>query len=265
MQPAQPPQPATPGDINAIHNVSGSIMMLVLVILNTCLLGYSAIKGFMSGGLGIVATIFGSVADVLMCVGLWLIWANGRKRSNQTTGFTLFKVGLIINFVFTMIFSLLTVIAAIALLAIGGFIMPVGLFFIIIGLALIGEFVLEIIVFASLNGFMKHGPTILKLGLRPRDPAKKTAGVALIIRASLALLPNLMLLIAVLSAEAKINEILGKLPEFLANIAKSFLNVGAASKALIPGVIVGVITLAVAIYYAIVMFKYVKEAKAARQ
>lgn len=92
--------PASPAEREALSSSTRGLWMLLASIVLTVNLVTSLISGILS--LDIFGLI-GLVLDILIVVGFWITYANGRKRTMSTKGLSLIKVPYIIQFVFTVI------------------------------------------------------------------------------------------------------------------------------------------------------------------
>ena len=96
VQPAFQPVAASQAEKEALFSTTGSIWMLIASIVFTLNLVGAIVSNLLSG-------IVNSILLLLMAIGFWLVFANGRKKTLNTTGIQLIRVPYIIQFVFTVL------------------------------------------------------------------------------------------------------------------------------------------------------------------
>ena len=194
QQPAQPQPvmvtPASEGEKNAYFKSAGSVLMLVVAIIATVGLVISLISNILSLN---IFGIIGMVFSILITVGMWIAWSNAKKKKLNTTGIKLIRIPYLIQFIFVCIGFALTFIGLILLLigsdALGS----------IIGIEGVGEaatlilvftlieqlipFILECIIFASLNKTLKVAQAINSNTSVAGQKAGKALGIILIVAA----------------------------------------------------------------------------------
>ena len=247
--------PANDADYSAIYKSAGGIMMLITCIVFSVSVITNFISGITTGGpIGIVTGVLGLILDILMCVGLWLIWVNARKQGRSSVGITLVKVPMVIGFIIDMITSLGTLIISIVLLVGGINAGAAGVPFIVIGAVILLEFIFQIIFFASIMGLLKSGKTILKNGLHPQKAGGMFAAVVMIIEATLKLLPYILFM----AFSGAIKAALENLGGVGQTIGTALLSAGALA------LVFGIIQFLFNIYYAVMIIGYVKRVKGAQ-
>lgn len=92
--------PATEREKKALFSVGGSIFMLIASIV----FSVGLVTGLIGSILDLsISGIFNTIFDILIAVGLWLVFANGKKKSLSTASISLIRVPYIIMFVFAVI------------------------------------------------------------------------------------------------------------------------------------------------------------------
>ena len=116
QQPAYPPQPpvygypqpvyvtpvpqimaASPAEKEALFSTEGSIWMLIAAIVMTI----TVLTNFIGNVLTLnIVNLLLVVCDILIAVGFWVAFANGKKKKMSSAGLSLIRVPYIIKFVF---------------------------------------------------------------------------------------------------------------------------------------------------------------------
>ncbi len=96
IQQPQQPLSASPGEKEALFSTTGSIWMLIASIVVTV----NLITGFVSS---LITGLINTILTLLMVIGLWITYANGRKKTFSTTGISLISVPYTISFVFLVL------------------------------------------------------------------------------------------------------------------------------------------------------------------
>lgn len=98
--PAAPRRPASPAEKEALFSTEGSIWMLIAAIVVTI----NVITGFIGNILSFnLLNILLVICDILIAVGFWVSFANGKKKNMSSAGLSLIRVPYIIKFVFLVI------------------------------------------------------------------------------------------------------------------------------------------------------------------
>lgn len=93
----QPQQPlsASPAEKEALFSTSGSLWMLIACIVATVNLIVFFVSNLLTG-------LISTILNLLIVIGMWIAYANGRKKNLSTTGISLIRVPYIILFVFSV-------------------------------------------------------------------------------------------------------------------------------------------------------------------
>lgn len=184
--------PASEGEKNAYFKSAGSVLMLIVAIIATVGLVISLISNILTLN---IFGIIGMVFSILITVGMWIAWANAKKKKLNTTGIKLIRIPYLIQFIFAVIGFALTFIGLILIMigsdALGSIIgveglgklgIPILVFTLIQQLI---PFVLECVVFALLNKTLKVAQTINSNLSVAGQSAGKGLGIILIIAAAI--------------------------------------------------------------------------------
>lgn len=197
--PPQQPQtaglaPATEAEKNAYFKSAGSVLMLVVCIVGTLSLVFGIIAPLLSFQLvSFIFGLIGSILTILIVVGMWIAWSNAKKKTLNTTGIKLIRIPYIIQFIFMVIGSAVTIITTILAMTAGGVAgevtdtegaaaVGIGALAIVLLQALI-PFIFNCIIFASLNKTLKVAQSINNNNAVPGQKAGKALGIVLIISA----------------------------------------------------------------------------------
>lgn len=201
-QQATPPQqpqpvgtaPATEAEKNAYFKSAGSVLMLVVCIIATLSLIFEIIAPLLQFAvLTFVFGLIGSILTILILVGMWIAWSNAKKKTLNTTGIKLIRIPYIIQFIFMVIGSAVTIITTILAMTAegvagevtdteGAAAVGIGALAIVLLQALI-PFIFNCIIFASLNKTLKVAQSINNNNAVPGQKAGKALGIVLIISA----------------------------------------------------------------------------------
>lgn len=268
QQPAAPAAPAflpaSEGEKNALFANMGSILMLIIAIFASVNLLFSLISGF-------PFSILSNVLPILMLVGMWLVFANGKKKKTGTAGIQLIRVPIIIQYVFTAIgfgfivgFSLVAVIGmgaiegaaggdgSATLIGVGAI---VGLLF-----GMIVSFVLETLYFKSINDCLKSGVSIMK-GVSPAKTSGTFAAVMMFIKAAVNFIPSLAVAILAFMGSTFIADLIAGLglPGEMGTLITSLLFATG-----IPAIFSAIFTCALQIMSGILILRYSKAIQTAK-
>lgn len=92
-----------------IQQFHGGVLSLVFVILYTVSLALTLFSSARSGGAGFFLGLIGSLPAILICVGVWMLFAKS-KGTPATTGYSLAAAGLVIRIVYSILLYLVGVI-----------------------------------------------------------------------------------------------------------------------------------------------------------
>ena len=225
--------PASPAEQNALFKSAGSFWMLIAAIVATVNLVSILVDDIFS------LNIFGMlliVLDILIVVGFWVTFANGRKQKLSAAGIKLIKVPYIIQYVFYVIRFALDLVGCI-------------LVFNVIGLLLgLITFIVETICFASVKKSLNVAQDIADNKSVAGRKAGKFAAIFMIISSVFSLVLELVKYFTGIGASPI---------EFIAKLLGS--GVG------IITIVSGVIALLVNISGAIVLLKFARKLKAAHE
>lgn len=186
--------PATEAEKNAYFKSAGSVLMLVVCIIATLSLIFGIIAPLLQFAvLTFVFGLIGSILTILILVGMWIAWSNAKKKTLNTTGIKLIRIPYIIQFIFMVIGSAVTIITTIlAMTSVGvagevtdtegAAAVGIGALAIVLLQALI-PFIFNCIIFASLNKTLKVAQSINNNNAVPGQKAGKALGIVLIISA----------------------------------------------------------------------------------
>ena len=233
---------ASPAEKEAVYSTTGSIWMLLAAIVLTISLFTSFIGDILS--LNLIAILFGVftiVLDILIVVGFWISFANGKKKKVNPTGINLIRVPYIIMFVFTVIRFVVTTIGQ-------------GLTFQWISLVFgILSFVFTCICFASVKKTLDMGLLISK----NRSVAGRKAGIfAAVVMIISAAISFIQVIVGFVTAKAVADAVDG------ATGAGGVLS-GLTSGIGAMSIVAGVISLLGSVSVAIVLLMFAKKIKKA--
>ncbi len=288
--PPQAPQPqpayyipsnliATEAQKEAVFKTAGGVVMLLLAIGLSINLAVSLFVSF-------PFSIFSCILPLFTVIGVWILYANARKKQFNTTGIKFIKVPFIIQFVLSMIgmaFAIIiVVIMFIALFAAGAagagaagsaaegetvantvtIASAMSIVFIPILIALIISLVFQILYFNSINGCLNDGLMIM----RNNNPARKAPGmfaaVLIFISAALSTLPSVGYSILSMVFSAEITQYITDLftqvdapKEIIDAILSVFNSIG------VTAVVSGIITFLYQILSGVLLVQYVSRRK----
>lgn len=143
QQPYYPPQPqvvvaapATPAEQGASFGAGGSVFMLILCIVGTV----NLLTGFIGKILSLdIGGLLLYVLEILIVVGMWITFANAKKKKLSATGIKLIRVPYIIQFVFAVLSFVLNLVI---------WFMTLNILSLVFGIL---TFIFQCICFASVN------------------------------------------------------------------------------------------------------------------
>lgn len=170
--------PASEGEKKALFSTAGSIWMLIACIISTINLITGLVGNILS--LSIFGGIVDFILDLIMVIGLWLVFANGRKKNLSTTGVSMIKVTYIISFVFLVLGFAGNLII---------WILTLNIISLVFGIL---TFVFDCIVFASVKKTLNMAKTINQNRSAVNMKAGVFAGVVMIISAAFTLIGEII-------------------------------------------------------------------------
>lgn len=96
QQQQQQPLAATPAEKEALFSTAGSLWMLIACIVATVNLVVALVNNPLSG-------IISTILNLLIVIGMWIVFAKGRSKNLSTTSVSLIRVPYIILFVFSVL------------------------------------------------------------------------------------------------------------------------------------------------------------------
>lgn len=240
QQPYYPPQPqapltASPDEKEAAFSAAGSVFMLILCIIGTI----NLITGFIGKILSLdIGGLLLFVLDVLIVIGSWITFANGKKKKLASNGISLIRVPYVIQFVF-FILSFVT-----------NIVVWVFSFNVISMLMGILTFIFQCICFASVNKTLELARDINQNKSVRGRKAGSFAAIIMIITAVIALI-NEIVDYLLMEAVKSVLESAGA-PDIITKL------IGGGG---IMTIVVAVVSFIVSISGAIVMLKFGKKIK----
>lgn len=183
-----PPQPvyvtpvpqvatASPAEKDALFSTVGSIWMLIAAIVVTI----NVITGFISNVISLnILNILLVVCDILIAVGFWVSFVNGKKKKMSSAGLSLIRVPYIINFVFLVLGFIVNFLV---------WIFTLSVLSLVFGLL---SFIFECICFSSVKKTLNMGTDIARNHSVAGRKAGVFAAVVMIISASLTLIQEII-------------------------------------------------------------------------
>lgn len=92
-------QPASPEEKDAVFSAASSVFMLILCIIGTLNLITSLADKILTLNIG---GLFLYVLEMLIVIGMWVTFANAKRKNLSTKGISLIKVPYVIQFVFSV-------------------------------------------------------------------------------------------------------------------------------------------------------------------
>lgn len=236
VAPAAPVQlPASEGEKNALFSAASSLWMLIACIVFTLNLVAQLVSSILSLSLG---GILGLVLVILIDVGLWITYANAKKKKLATKGISLIKVPYVIQFVFTVLGFIVNLIV---------WFMTLQIISLVIGIL---TFVFNCICFASIKKTLNMAKDINANKSVAGKKAGSFAAIVMIISAALTLASDI-------SSYFLVAGLIEMLPEWLGFVA------GMLSAGGIITIVVAAVEFISGISIAIVLLQFGKKIKQA--
>ena len=109
-QPAPPTGGMYAQSVREMQAFHGGVLSLVFIILYTLSLALTLFSGFRSGAAGVFGGLIGGLPTILICIGLWMIFAKS-KGMPTTTGYSLAAAGVVVELVYTLLLDVLLIVA----------------------------------------------------------------------------------------------------------------------------------------------------------
>jgi hypothetical protein len=94
-----------------MRQFQGGVLFLIITIVYTLTLVLSLCQSF-NGALSVISTLISLAPQILICIGLWMLFA-AAKGAPSTTGYTLASVGLIIRLVLAILSGVVGIIGVV--------------------------------------------------------------------------------------------------------------------------------------------------------
>lgn len=263
-----------------MFKTAGSVVMLLFAIGLTISLAVSLFASF-------PFSLFSCILPLFTVIGVWILYANARKKQLNTTGIKFIKVPFVIQFVLSVIGMAFAIIAVVILyivfFAVGTaagagaagdaatgeaasvtatVASVMGIVFIPILIALIVSLVFQILYFNSINGCLNDGLMIMQ----NNNPARKAPGmfaaVVIFISAALGTLPTVAYSVLAIAFRAEITQYITELfaeiensAEVVKAIVDAFSSIGVMS------VVSGIVTFLYEILSGVLLVQYVSRRK----
>lgn len=238
VQQAAPAPKATPAEKEAYFGPVSSIFMLIFCIVSTLNLVTSLIGNIISFD---ISGILLMVLDILIVIGLWIAYANAKKKNLTTKGISLVRVPYVIQFIFSCFTFVGELVISIITLNILGLLLDIL------------SFVFTCICFSSVNKTLLLAADINKdLPVAGRK-AGSFAAIVMIISASLTLIKEIVSYITLAALLAVVGSELPALEPLLNMLA------GGGTMTIVSAVV----TFIVSISAAIVILQFGKKVKEA--
>jgi hypothetical protein len=143
-----------------MRQFQGGVLFLIITIAYTLTLVLSLCQSF-SGILSLISTIISMAPQILICIGLWMLFA-AAKGAPSVTGYTLASVGLIIRLVLVILGGVIGLIAVLVFAAITGLSDVEGgpLIIVILMLAILAEVCINLFYLIGLNQVAKSSKAV---------------------------------------------------------------------------------------------------------
>lgn len=96
--------------VREMQTFHGGVLSLVFIILYTLSLALTLVSGFRSGAAGAFGGLIGSLPAILVCIGLWMIFA-GSRGTPTTAGYSLAAAGVVVKMIYALLLDVLLIVA----------------------------------------------------------------------------------------------------------------------------------------------------------
>lgn len=93
----------------SLSRFHGGALSLVFIILYTLSLALTLYSGFRGGAAGMAGSLIGSLPAILICIGLWMLFAKS-KGTPTTAGYSLAAAGLVIKIIYTLLVDVILIV-----------------------------------------------------------------------------------------------------------------------------------------------------------